>query len=343
MSHRYEDLAERWLDVVTRSGSEWMARCPFHGEDNTPSLQFNVDKGLYVCFRCEDGGSAKTLVRRLGGSWTDPVVSTEYLRKSLDRLLLKQKHEEQGPQTFDEKYLLRFGGIPHEYWTDARGFDAATIKKWGLGYNPLNDRCTIAYRDVDSSLLGVIERRLDNEFPRYLYPKGFDRTGSLFGSWEVATSKGNIAILLEGSTDVIQVSRTQEGDGRTLAQWGNSISQRQVKLLRQIGVREVILFYDYDLGGWHAELQAREALEGFILRKVMWDQHVYCWHEKVCACDENHRYLDLAKCQFKVPCDCGRKHKMDPGKLKLSRISEMLTTPVLVGGKSSWRTAKSAQ
>lgn len=337
---RYSEVAERWLDVVLRSPSgEWMTRCPFHGEDNSPSLQFNIEKGLWVCFRCEAKGNAKTLVKRLGGQWTDPVVSTEYLHAQLDRLLLKQKGGEKPMPTFDENYLLRFGGFPHEYWTDERGFDDATIKKWGLGYNPLNNRCTIAYRGVDGSLLGVIERRLDDEFPRYLYPKGFDRIGSLFGSWFVSNGKSNRAVLVEGSTDAIQVDTTGEA---TLAQWGNSISARQVRLLRRLNVKELVLFYDYDLGGRHAERQARGALEGFIVRKVAWDEQLYCWHEKVCACSEHHKYMELNKCQFKVPCQCGRKHKTDPGKLKRKAIEEMLSNPVLVGG-SKWRTAKSAR
>jgi len=335
---RFEEIAERWLDVVNRSSSgEWMCRCPFHGEDNTPSLQFNVNKGLWICFVCEEGGSAKRLVKKLGGVYSDPAISTQMLRQSLDRLRLNLKGDKSVP-VLDEKYLLRFGGIPHEYWTDERGFDIATIKKWGLGYNPINDRCTIAYRNPRGQLLGVIERRLDDQFPRYLYPKGFDRTGSLFGSWFVSDGTSTKVALTEGSTDAIQCDAAGP---ISLAQFGNSISARQVTLLRRLGIREVVLFYDFDLGGYKAIQQAREALTGFILRRPQWNQDVYCWQEKLCACGE-HTPDTIYKCQYKVPCECGRIHKMDPGKLRHKEIQKMYDEAVLIGGRK-WRTVKSAR
>ena len=317
-----------------------MTRCPFHGEDNTPSLQFNVNKGLWVCFVCEEGGTAERLVKRLGGVYSDPAVSTEMLRQSLNRLRLSMKDDKSVP-ILEEKYLLRFGGIPHEYWTDERGFDISTISKWGLGYNPLNDRCTIAHRNPHGDLLGVIERRLDNEFPRYLYPKGFDRSGSLFGSWFVASGKTSRVALTEGSTDAIGVNACGPD---SLAQFGSSITDRQVNLLRRIGVREVVLFYDCDLGGYKAVRQAKEALVGFIVRAVQWDQDTYCWHEKLCACGD-HDFNTIYKCKFKVPCDCGRVHKMDPGKLfKQDRdeLLDMYDNARLIGGRK-WRTVKSAR
>lgn len=335
---RFEEVAERWLDIVSRSPSgEFMCRCPFHGEDNTPSLQFNVNKGLWVCFVCEEGGTAERMVKRLGGIYSDPAVSTEMLRASLKRLKKSLRGDDAGVPVLDEKYLLRFN-FPHDYWTKERKFDGDTIRKWGLGYNPINDRCTIAYRNPHGDLLGVIERRLDDEFPRYLYPKGFDRSGSLFGSWFVSSGSRTQIAVVEGSTDAVRVD---EAGPTAVAQFGSSISARQVALLRRIGVREIVLGYDYDLGGRKAELQAREALEGFILRRFLWDTDVYCWHEKLCACGQ-HNWMTIYKCKKRVACDCGRIHKADPGKLSNDEISDMYDQAQLIGGRK-WRPGKSAR
>lgn len=330
-THRFEDLARKYLDVVTDSGTEFMCRCPFH-EDSSPSLQFNVEKGLWICFQCEQGGTAKSLIKRIGGTYSEPAVSVQILQKSLDRLVLKDK--EGAKDVFlPESYLARFAS-EHEYWTDRRGFSSATIQKWGLGYDPISDRCTIAYRSVEGALLGVIYRRLDNEFPRYLYPSGFNRTGSLFGSWAIADGESSSVALVEGSTDVINLD---QAEASAVGQYGSSISLNQIRLLRFLNIREVILFHDYDNGGRKATRQAKGILEGFIVRQVKWDTEKYCWHDKLCGCGR-HTWDNLPQCKRKLFCKCGRIHCPDPGKLEAKEIQYMLNNAELVGRKRDART-----
>jgi DNA primase len=343
VSARFEQIVDRYLKVVLRSGDEYMCGCPFcNGSD---CLQFNVVKGLWNCFTCSEGGSAKRLVNRLGGTYTDPAISVEVLRAAIDGMKLRRKNRESKEEVLPEVTLARYAGIPHEYWMDERDFSLSTIKKWGLGYDPISDRCTIAYRNVDSQLLGVIQRRLDDVFPRYLYPKGFDRSGSLFGSWEVAARGVHKVALVEGSTDVITVD---QADRVAVAQFGSSLTQRQIKLLRRLNVREIVLFYDYDIAGRKAERQAREVLEGFIVRAVRWDQDLYCWEQKVCGCGKGHDWFELGFCKNAEgqpttrKCRCGRQHNMDPGKLEQDEIQEMYDNAVPVG-RIKWLTGKYAR
>lgn len=336
---RFQQIAERYLKVNLNSSKEWMCACPFC--DGANSLQFNIEKGLWTCFRCNEGGNAKRLVQKLGGSYTDPAVSTETIYASLDRLRLKERRDN-GPRILDENYLLRFtGGPPHEYWTDTRGFTPRTVERWQLGYDPLTDRCTIPVRDHHGNLLGCIYRRLDNQLPRYSYPKGFDRLGYLFGSWKVADWGGTKASLVEGSTDTIGLD---QADAHSLGQFGSFISPRQVRLIRELGLRELILFYDYDEAGRKATEQARTVLDGFILRRVTWDIDKYCWHEKLCGCRQ-HTWRDIATCKRKVRCRCRRQHNMDPGKLSGAEITRMIESARLVGRKEkeAWGTRRSAR
>lgn len=335
---RFQAVAEKYLNVVLQSPSEWMAQCPLC--DGEASLQFNIERGLWVCFRCGQGGSAKRLVKMIGGTYSDPYVSVEILQSALDHLRASTK---QKPiRVMEESYLERFcGDSPNEYWKQ-RGFNNSVMDKWNLGYDPLTDRCTIAYRNVSGALLGVIQRRLDNEFPRYLYPKGFDRSGSLFGSWEAHGNKTQ-AILVEGSTDCIAVDSKVRGYGIPFAQYGSSISRRQIKLLRRLGVRTVTLFYDYDEAGRKAEQQALEVLEGFLVYIVNWDDKKYCWHKKVCNCGQ-HDWKTIAQCQMKKMCLCGRQHDMDPGKLPATEITKMLSNFSIAGKRqSAWDIQQSAK
>lgn len=335
VSARFEAVADKYLTVVLRGPSEFMCQCPLC--DGEASLQFNIDKGLWVCFKCGQGGSAKRLVKSIGGSYSDPAVSVQVLQSALDNLKMKAKIRP--TQILEENYLLRFkGDSPDGYWSSRR-FTAATREKWGLGYDPIYDRCTIAYRDVENKLLGVIQRRLDNDFPRYLYPKGFGRSESLFGSWESLHRRGNEATLVEGSTDCIFLDQCGYF---SLAQYGSSISTRQVQLLRRLGLKKLILFYDYDEAGRKAETQAIQMLDGFILYRAVWDEKKYCWHKKLCGCGK-HDWKNIAQCQQKLLCRCGRKHDADPGSLRSIEISAMHEEAQLVGRKEekkTWRTNK---
>ncbi|NDH88323.1 MAG: DNA primase, partial [Actinobacteria bacterium] len=49
---------------IKRSGRNWMARCPIHGE-RTPSLSVSPEKGVYYCFGCGASGDAITFVQEM--------------------------------------------------------------------------------------------------------------------------------------------------------------------------------------------------------------------------------------------------------------------------------------
>lgn len=316
-----------------------MCACPFC--DGASSLQFNIEKGLWNCFRCSEKGNAKSLVRRLGGQYIDPVVSSEVLRAQFDRLRTKLRLEKQETEKDDrlpESSLLRYSGPTHPYW-ESRGFSEATIARWGLGYDPITDRCTIPVREADGSLLGVIQRRLDDIFPRYIYPEGFDRLGTLFGSWNLPEGTTTVAVV-EGSTDVLT---TDQVGVPSVAQFGSSIGPRQVRLLSRLGIRKLVLFYDYDEAGLKAVEDARKKCEGFLLEKVVWDKEKYCWHEKLCGCGQ-HTWRDISFCKEKLRCTCGRKHKMDPGQLRPREIRRMYENPVKIGSRKEkkWHTRRPA-
>lgn len=342
MTHRpFEIMAEANLDVVTKSGSEWMCACPYCGRN--ASLQFNVVKGLWNCFACGQGGHAKALIKHLGGAYHAPGVDLEALQRNLNDL----GKEPEEKRILPESFLARFGGRPHEYWTKKRGFSHDTIKAWGLGFDPLGPRlgqervgpsCTIPFRDLEGGLLGVFFRRLGDGFPRYIYPRGFDRVGSLFGQWNLHDYEGAAPlVLVEGSLDAIRVHRRD--DRYAVAQYGSSLSSLQVQVLRRCGVREVTLFYDYDIAGVKATKQAPQELDGFIVRSVQWDEEKYCWHGKVCGCPLRHKPLDhdFGSCKRRVPCRCGRVHDMDPGGLTAREIDEMLESAELVGRRPLWK------
>lgn len=255
----YSDMVEKHLEVVLRSGDEWMVKCPHHS-DNTASLQFNVVKGLWICFSCHRTGNAKSL---FGADWREPDVDIETIMAQLELL----EAADNGPRTpvaLPESTLKRYR-FPTDYWRH-RGFTDTTIKAFELGYDPIDNDAIIPVRNINGDLLGVIRRRLEiDAMPKYMYYKGFPRKHSLFGSWLVAKKNTDHVVITEGSLDAIAV--WQSGHP-AVAVFGSSISREQVVMLRRLGIQRVTLFFDDDRAGREATLRSLPMLRDFLVYNV---------------------------------------------------------------------------
>jgi DNA primase len=320
------------LDVVQEGANEeCCCVCPFCG--GKTSLQFNDEKGLWICFKCGEKGTARTLVQMLEGTYTEPEVDLAQISAELRSL---ECSVSEPAKPLADSYLARFcrPGVPSEHWI-ARGFDEVTCARWELGYDFLGDRLTLPYRDpFTRKLAGIIFRAVGQvEGPRYKFPFGFARSGSLYGSWLVGSDAdaGNPAdevVIGEGPTDAIKIGQTE---AQAVAQYGSSISTGQVRLLHRLGIRRIVLFYDYDRAGLRATEKGIHLAESFDVERVVWDRDEYCWHTWICGCrkgNENHdtavEHTSAGNCWHPRRCKCGRTHEPDPGSLEPKTIDKML-------------------
>ena len=60
-----EAVSNEGIGLRQRGKSYW-GRCPLH-EDNTPSFKVDMDKQLFYCFGCGEGGDVITFVEKLKG------------------------------------------------------------------------------------------------------------------------------------------------------------------------------------------------------------------------------------------------------------------------------------
>jgi DNA primase len=244
--YQYAEFAERHMEVVLKSGSEWMVRCPFHDNTGSASGQLNVEKGLFVCFSCGEGATVKKIATHLGIAIDEAEKApdvTDLLRKLHDlRVSTKALAE---PDPLPESTLKRYT-FPTDYWT-GRGFNLQTIDAFDLGFEPLNNFATIPIRNDRAQLLGVIKRYLDDDADlKYRYPKGFSRSKNLFASWMVEHTDSDLVVITEGAVDCMKV---WQAGYPAVAQYGSSIGAEQVRLLRRLGVGQIVLFYDNDTAG----------------------------------------------------------------------------------------------
>jgi DNA primase len=134
---------------------------------------------------------------------------------------------------------------------------------------------TIPLRDEQKRLLGVITRRLDDQKPKYRYPKGFKIGQHLFASWLIRQHHTKVAIV-EGSVDSMAC-----WDARiaALGLLGSRLTDDQRDLLKRLGVQHVVLMLDNDKAGREGTYQVYEALKGTGIRVSVGVYRPY-WQEK---------------------------------------------------------------
>jgi DNA primase catalytic core len=170
----------------TGDPEEFKARCPFH-PDTHPSLFIHIGKGVWYCFGCQDGGTIKTLLKRLGVDATEPSSQAE------QPTLLQILHDAQqcfsstltlhrvaqyylqrtNRQRFCNKFGLGFcdpqrlrASLSMKY-TDEQLIQAGLQAR--SGYVFLANRITIPIYDINKRLVAFAGRALsDNVHPKYL-------------------------------------------------------------------------------------------------------------------------------------------------------------------------------
>lgn len=286
---------ERWLDSVldvkSKSGKEWTALCPFHGDTN-PSLSVNVDKGLWICYSCGLSGNSRQLAQR----FLDLGINTEPEEEiDLDELIAELDAVEKPLYTVLEESYLNLFHDGHPYWR--KRLRGRTIRKWQLGYDPLTHSVTIPARTHRGELLGVIRRSLmRGPSNKYKYPKDVDiRTRTLWGAWKVTKPE---VVLTEGSVDAMRV---WEAGYQAVAQLGSALNKNQVRIMEEIGVQKLVLFYDNDAAGHNAFNRALETKDG--LPTALADSPILV---------------------YKVRYRPNDSDKVDPGNLPHMRIADMV-------------------
>lgn len=152
-----------------------------------------------------------------------------------------------------------------EYLSDR--LDPDTAERFGVGYLPETSRSMMAGRiciplhDETGVLVGYAGRYPADEAPdgveKYLFPKGFSKSQLLFGLHGL--QHDGAVVLVEGFFAAMWLQRLNIP---AVAMMGTSISEHQVGLLRQAGVRNVLVLLDGDEPGRTALPRLLPALTG---------------------------------------------------------------------------------
>ena len=134
--------------VLKKRGANYWGCCPFHNE-KTPSFSVNIQKGIYKCFGCGEGGDAISFLMKINNqSFTDVIKDlAEQFGLELPKTHsgLKQNSEEKQMmkdllKEACEFYHHNLFELPEakgalDYLT-SRGITKEIIEKYKIGYSP---------------------------------------------------------------------------------------------------------------------------------------------------------------------------------------------------------------
>ena len=160
---------------IKRSGRQWMARCPLHGE-RTPSMSVAPEKGVYYCFGCQRSGDVITFVQEIEGLDFAGAVemlagragirlhytsTDESAARSRRRRLLESVAKAR--DFYHERLLDGRDAGPARHYLRSRGYDGDLVRRWKLGWAPDDwDRLAkylgLSDEDLRDSGLGFVNR-----------------------------------------------------------------------------------------------------------------------------------------------------------------------------------------
>ncbi|WP_288264991.1 DNA primase [uncultured Dialister sp.] len=136
---------------LKKHGRYYMASCPFHGPERTPSFAVSPDKGFYYCFGCHESGDAISFVEKM-----DHLTFMEAVRRLADYAHMDMPEREESPEEKRRAAMARelqsvtelAGSYFHSCLTrtqmgkaglayfDKRHLSMETIEKFKLGFAP---------------------------------------------------------------------------------------------------------------------------------------------------------------------------------------------------------------
>lgn len=171
--------------------------------------------------------------------------------------LKKIKNPGSPPQLSEisEHILEIFAPFPHELWLK-EGIDEASMKKYQISYWGEENKIIIPHRDINGRLVGIRGRALNQddveEFGKYM-------PISIEGKWlthklgqnlyglcqnEEAIRRTGKIVLFESEKSVLKCDTFYRQNNFTVAVCGSNITLTQCRIIRLLGVKEVMIAFD---------------------------------------------------------------------------------------------------
>lgn len=230
--------------------------CPFHKEKN-PSCGMKISTGLWKCFGCGLSGNIVSFVaemEEISLKEAEQKIRSKWIEKRPDiptivdtvQKILSQKEDKYEQEVIYPKWILSKYSKDWSYMS-TRGFEHYTCEHFNVVYDS-----NIGYQgfpcfNLNGDLVGVTGRNTKGGEPRYFPLIRFKKSQYIFNFQAIDKEKPVIAV--EGEINVMAM--WQKGYPNTIAFLGAGVSEHQIELLKNSGIKELIIFFDSDTAGKH--------------------------------------------------------------------------------------------
>lgn len=273
---KLNELAEK-IDIVEligqteelhRKGQNYFCCCPFHKNDDTPSLCIYPETNKWYCFGCGAGSSvydwickkynlsfieSVDRVKDITGSSINMYEESEsvnLLRKLKKIKQVKDDKVQRETLDFQADYLDKFSDeIPEEWLAEDMTEEALKTYNIRIDYNA--NRIVYPVFDADNNFIGVKGRTRIKAYKELGLSKymNYYKIGTIdyFQGYQQATEEiknKRSVIIFEGIKSCIKAWGW--GIKNTVASETSKLSDGQLQLLIKYGIPEVIIAWDSD-------------------------------------------------------------------------------------------------
>jgi DNA primase len=250
-------LRECGVDVDAETTNDFLAFCPFHGNNHTPSFNVSKTSGVFICFNpsCNRTGTiielikfktgrnefaARRLLIKMEGA--QGIDFTQHLLESMEE---KPPMREFPQSKLDEAYDA-FWRYPKaiDYMMNERGFTEETLRYFRIGYSYnkriLKDMIIVPMHDMLGMPIGLIGRCIDEKL--FKNSIGLPKRDTLWNLHR-AKSASDAVIVCEASFDAMRIH--QAGYPNVVAILGGNATPVHFKLFDRY-FNKIIIMTDYD-------------------------------------------------------------------------------------------------
>jgi Toprim-like len=258
-------LVELGIDATRRGMDEWVARCPSHSPDRSPSWVIIDDPssprhGLMKCWSCGFQGTLALLVMHVRGfaAWSSAYELLERFPARVQplpmvRVGVAESREFRVPSEVIWEPIESWPRAIRDY-AASRGITSQQVGRWGIGYavdGGLAGRIVIPVHDSRGRLCSYQARLVPGfgDGPRYLTPRELDHpdNDAVFGElcWPAQPRRTRRVTVWEGAIKALAFERAVPEPFAVLG--GSKIRAAHADKLASFG--EVLIATDNDGSG----------------------------------------------------------------------------------------------
>jgi len=261
------------LNLIPFGAKGWMRNeklvCPECGRGDKFGINISGTKGGVHCFVCDFSQSIYKYLKFIGR--TDLITDSEDIHTHSELMSIRESNSQQEKKKEEEgfEFPLGFRFIYEDGYLNSRKFGDTHYESFTPGVTDLNIEglknhiIFILYHKKKP--VGFLARsRMDYQWHkenlenfklgkgklvlRYDISKGFD-TNRFLGGFDEITRSVTTLILVEGLFDKVNIDNLLNLEGseniKCCFTFGNTVSEEQMNLIKETGVKNIILMYDY--------------------------------------------------------------------------------------------------